>query len=72
MNALLRRLPLLEENELVGLSEAIDLELERRLYESDGIPESAQQRAIAREHSYRRSTGAAAPPIRVVGLRKPR
>ncbi len=72
MNALLKRLHRLDEDELLGISEAIDLELERRLYETDGIPESARQRAIAREQSYRHSTGSAAVPIRVVGLRKPR
>jgi hypothetical protein len=45
------------------------MELERRLQESDGIPESARQRAVSRQRSYRHSTGSSAPPIRAVGLR---
>jgi hypothetical protein len=69
MNAFLKRLQSLDNDELLGISEAIDIELERRLEQADPIPESARRRAIAREKSYRRSTGSAAPPIRAVGLR---
>jgi hypothetical protein len=72
MNALLKRLHDLDDDDLLGISEAIDIELERRLNETDGTAESARQRAISREQSYRRSTGSAAPPIRAVGLRKAR
>jgi hypothetical protein len=70
MNAFLKRLHRFNDDQLLGISEAIDLELERRLSQSDPIPESARQRANAREQSYRRDTGAAAAPIRVVGLRR--
>jgi len=69
MNAFLKRLHRLNDDELLGISEAIDLELERRLSETDGVPESARQRANARGQSYRHSTGSAALPIRAVGLR---
>jgi hypothetical protein len=72
MNAVLRHLHDLADHELLGISEAIDLELQRRLIESDEIPASARQRAISRGQSYRHSTGSAAPPIRAVGLRKVR
>lgn len=70
MNALLRHLHNLADDELLGISEAIDIELERRLNESDEVPASARQCAIARGQSYRHSTGSTAPPIRAVGLRK--
>jgi hypothetical protein len=72
MNGLLRRLHTLADHELLGISQAIDLELERRLTEEDETPESARQRAVSRSQSYRHSTGSAAPPIRAVGLRNPR
>jgi hypothetical protein len=70
MNALLKRLHSLGDDELLSLSEAIDVEFERRLERTDMIPESARSRAIARGQSYRRSTGSAAPPIRAIGLRE--
>jgi hypothetical protein len=70
MNSILKRLHEFDEDELLGISAAIDVELEQRLNRSEGIPESARQRAISRERSYRHGTGSAAPPIRTVGLRK--
>jgi predicted Zn-dependent peptidase len=69
MNNILKRLYQLEDDDLLSLSEAIDVELEHRLDRNDGIPDSARRRALAREHSYRRSVGSSAPPIRAVGLR---
>ena len=72
MNAILKRLHSLGDDDLLSLSEAIDIELERRLEQTEAIPESARSRAISRSQSYRRSTGAAAPPIRAVGLRDTR
>jgi len=72
MNAIMKRLQRLGEDELLGLSEAIDSELERRLERADAVPDSARRRAIARQHSYRRGTGSTAPPIRAVGLRDTR
>jgi hypothetical protein len=69
MNAILKRLHQLGDDDLLTLSEAIDAEVEHRLGRSDGIPDSARRRALARDHSYRRCNGAAAPPIRAIGLR---
>jgi hypothetical protein len=68
MNAIYKRLRQMRDDELLGLSEAIDMELEHRIERTDPIPESARSRAIDRQHSYRRCNGAAAAPIRVVGL----
>ena len=68
MNAILKRLHQMYDDELLGLSEAIDCELERRLERTDPIPESARRRANDRQNSYRRCNGAAAPPVRVIGL----
>ena len=72
MNAILKRLHSLGDDDLLNLSEAIDVELEHRLEHTGTIPESARSRAIARGQSYRHSTGASAPPIRAVGLRDTR
>lgn len=69
MNAILKRLHGLGDDDLLNLSEAIDVELEHRLGCTEAIPESARSRAIARGQSYRHNTGASAPPIRAVGLR---
>jgi hypothetical protein len=71
MQSILKRLRKLADDELLAMSEAIDLELEARLARTDEeIPESARSRANDRQRSYRRSTGAAAPPIVAVGLGK--
>jgi len=69
MNAILKRLRQLGDDELLNLSEAIDVEMESRQSQYDDVPESARRRALARQHSYRRCNGASAPPIRAVGLR---
>jgi hypothetical protein len=69
MNAILKRLEHMVDDELLTLSEAIDVELDRRLDRIEKAPESARSRAIAREQSYRRTIGATAPPIRAIGLR---
>ncbi len=72
MNAILKRLHQLGNDELLSLSEAIDIEWEHRSARSEGIPDSARRRALSREQSYRHNTGASAPPIRAVGLRDTR
>ncbi len=69
MSAFLKKVKKLDFDELVAISEAIDLELERRSERFDDVPESARRRAIERSHSYRRKNGAAALPIAVAGLR---
>jgi hypothetical protein len=70
MDSFLRRLQELDDAQLLGISRAIDLELERRMQEDDEASESARQRALSRQRSYRRNTGSTAPPIRAVGLRR--
>ena len=69
MKTIAKRLRQLGDDELLSLSEAIDLEFEHRSQMTDGIPDSARRRAVARGISYRRCNGASAPPIRAVGLR---
>ena len=69
MSSLLKRLQQMGNDELLGLSEAIDFELDQRLENSDPIPDSARRRANSRQQCYRHSTGSAAPPIRAVGLK---
>jgi hypothetical protein len=72
MHAILKQLQKLADDELMVVSEAIDLELERRLDAIEGYCESARQRARDRQQSYRRETGAGAPPISAVGLGRSR
>jgi hypothetical protein len=68
MNAVVKRLHHMRDDELLSLSEAIDFELDRRLERSDPIPQSARRRANERQGSYRHCNGASAPPIRFVGM----
>jgi hypothetical protein len=72
MNAILKHLQELGNDELLRLSEAIDTELDSRLDRYDDVPDSARRRAVSRDHSYRRSNGASAPPVRAVGLKDAR
>ena len=72
MNSILKRLRKLANDELLALSEAIDLELELRLDRTEDVPDSARRRAIQRQQSYRHSPGSAAPPIIAVGIGKTR
>ena len=72
MNAILKRLQHLGDDELATLGNAVDAELGRRLERENGVPDSARRRAVARGVSYRRCNGASAPPIRAVGFRDTR
>jgi len=72
MQAIIKKLLNLNDDELVSLSEAIDQELKCRQERTEEIPESARRRAILRDKSYRRSTGSSAPPVRVTGLKEQR
>jgi hypothetical protein len=72
MDAVLRRLHRLADDELLEVSQAIDEELERRLEFYDPYPESARKRAVQRTKSYRHSVGSAAPPVKIVGMRPTR
>ncbi len=71
MKTILNQLEELADTDLYALSEAIDMELHRRDEVVGEVPDSARRRAIERDQSYRRRTGAAAPPVRAVGLGKP-
>lgn len=70
MNTVLKLLRKMDDDDLLRVSEAIDIELNCRLERADAIPESAKRRAASRQSSYRHSTGAAAPLVRFVGLRE--
>jgi len=72
MDAVLRHLRHLADDELLEASAAIDRELERRLNLSEPHPESARKRAVQRDKSYRRRNGASALPVRVTGMRPTR
>ena len=72
MKTIMKNLNNLNNDELQALSEAIDVELERREERMEEVPESARRRAVLRDQSYRRSTGSSAPPIRVTGLKEQR
>ena len=68
MNAILKLLGRLDDDELLNISEAIDVELDCRRQRDDPIPISARRRAIKRQHSYRHCDGSTAPPVWAVGL----
>jgi hypothetical protein len=71
MNAILNLMRRLNDDQLLGLSEAIDVELDRRIEREDPIPGSTRRRAVDRQYSYRRSNGAHAMPARMVDQRPP-
>jgi hypothetical protein len=71
MHSIMKQLKDLAEADLYALSEAVDLELQRREDVGGDVPESARRRAVEREQSYRHRVGAGAPPVRIVGLGKP-
>jgi hypothetical protein len=72
MNAILKRLRKLPDNELYVLSDAIDAELERRSQLAEEAYDSARRRALERQQSYRRRNGAFAPPVKAAGLKTTR
>jgi hypothetical protein len=72
MKTLFKGINKLTDQDLYDLCEAIDGEMQRRTALTDDVPESARRRAVERTQSYRHRTGAGAPPIKAVGLGKPR
>jgi hypothetical protein len=68
VNPILTQLQELADSDLYALCEALDMEMQRREGLTGDVPDSARRRAIQRSASYRRRTGAAAPPVRAVGL----
>lgn len=68
MKSILKRLKELADDELLVISEAVDVELESRLAREDELLDSARRRAVLRGQSYRRATGANAVPVKVNGV----
>ncbi|MCC6125643.1 MAG: hypothetical protein IT426_11815 [Pirellulales bacterium] len=69
MQSIINRMRTLEDDELLLLSEAIDIEIARREARMEEHPDSARARARQREESYRSTLGAKAPPVRAVGMK---
>ena len=69
MQSIINRLRSLEDEELLILSEAIDIEIARREARLEEQPDSARTRARQREDSYRTKLGTKAPPVRAVGMK---
>jgi hypothetical protein len=72
VKSILNDLQELADSDLYALCEAVDMELQRREGLTSELPDSARRRALERGESYRRRTGAAAPPVRAVGLHQKR
>jgi hypothetical protein len=70
VKSILIELQELADSDLYALCEAVDMELQRREGLTADVPDSARRRALERGGSYRRRTGAAAPPVRAVGLHR--
>jgi hypothetical protein len=69
MKSIVSKLRALEDEELLILSEAIDLEIGRRGERMEEHPDSARTRARQRGESYRVKLGTKAPPVRAVGMK---
>jgi hypothetical protein len=69
MQSIINRLRTLEDEELLILSEAIDVEIGRREERMEEHPDSARTRARERGESYRARLGTKAPPVRAVGMK---
>jgi hypothetical protein len=71
MQSIISKLRYLEDDQLLIVSEAIDIEIARREELMEEHPDSAKTRARqrGRGHSYRSNLGTKAPPVRVVGMK---
>jgi hypothetical protein len=69
MQSIINKLRHLEDEQLLILSEAVDLEITRREERMEEHPDSARMRARQREQSYRANLGTKAPPIRSIGMK---
>ena len=69
VNGVIKQLKSFTEDELLAVSEAIDMEMERRMDREDIVPDSARRRAIQRQQSYRKSTGSSAPRVALTGMK---
>ena len=68
MNTILNQLQELADSDLYALCEAVDIEIAAPRRDDRRHAGFRPPRAIQRSGSYRRRTGAAAPPVRAVGL----
>jgi hypothetical protein len=69
MQSIISRLRTLNDEQLLHVSEAVDVEIARREARMEEHPESARLRARQRDHSYRSNLGTKAPPVRAVGMK---
>jgi hypothetical protein len=69
MQSIISRLRILEDEQLLILSESIDIEIARREQRMEEHPDSARTRARQRSQSYRTDLGTKAPPVRAVGMK---
>jgi len=70
MNSILTQVQELADADLYTLSEAIDVEIQRRDAILGEFIDSARRRALEREKSYRQRNGSTATPVRATGLSK--
>ncbi len=71
MKSIINQLQELADADLYALSEALDMEMQRREDAIGVVPDSARRRVVERGQSYRHRTGAGAPPVRITGIGKP-
>jgi hypothetical protein len=69
MESIITRLRTLTDEQLLLVSEALDVEIARREERMEEHPDSARTRARDREQSYRTRLGTKAPPVRAVGMK---
>ncbi|MEI8373558.1 MAG: hypothetical protein WCJ35_12090 [Planctomycetota bacterium] len=70
MNSILEQLQKLADADIYTLSDAIDMELQRRDEIFGEASDSARRRALEREQGYRHCNGSTAAPVRATGFGK--
>ena len=68
MKSIVKRLQRLPDTDLFSLSEAIDLELDRRSDVTGEVLDSARRRAVERQQGYRRRIGSNGVPVKATGM----
>jgi hypothetical protein len=69
MQSIISRLRTLTDEQLLFVSESVDIEIARREARMEEHPDSARMRARQRDQSYRSNLGTKAPPVRAVGMK---
>jgi hypothetical protein len=69
MQSIIAKFRQLDDEDLLILSEAIDIEISRRQEMMEEHSDSARRRAVQRDQGYRSNLGTKAPPIRAVGMK---